>query len=250
MRQDRFDSPVCRQTPAATGHNLWVRRQASYGEEGGNSVSVRFFAVTLITVATLALCASVIAGDARATSPWTCGGCHGLDPTHPEHSVFAGGVDCTRCHVDGPSSVPTPAVCASCHHGLDTILASSTHVAVGCTTTPGCHGFVEPTPSPTPTPSESPTPTPTSTPTPSPTPTATPTPMPSPSATGEIEGAVAGDVGAAEDEPTDVAAFPATGYPPEEGGNAPWFAVTSLLAAAVTLLLVGWRLLVASRRHE
>ena len=52
-----------------------------------------------------------------------------------------------------------------------------------------------------------------------------------------------------EDEDADDVGFPATGYPPSDGGSTPWLLITGAFAAGLTLLFAAWRLHPA-RRHN
>jgi hypothetical protein len=197
-------------------------------------------AVLLILLVAIALSASLAISNAGAL-PTFNNAAAGIGPCDACHS----GLDCaTACHGGTIGQTPSPSACASCH-GASNILAGATHVSTGCTTTDGCHGFVEPTPTPTPTPTETPTETPT--PTPTPTETTTPTPTPTPSATDDGGGGVAGETD--EEESTEAVAFPATGYPPADGGSS-WPLVSGAFAAGLTLLLVAWRLRVVARRDD
>jgi hypothetical protein len=73
-----------------------------------------------------------------------CVSCHPMAATHA--NVNHSSLGCTSCHPGSPATTPpTPAKCASCH-GAPAILASATHVATKCNTTPGCHGVPIPTP--------------------------------------------------------------------------------------------------------
>jgi hypothetical protein len=69
----------------------------------------------------------------------SCGSCHTLANTHPPAIAAHTGVACETCHTNGTAQPPTPAACATCH-GAAAILAGATHTAIGCGTTPGCHG--------------------------------------------------------------------------------------------------------------
>ena len=204
----------------------------------------RYLAVALmVLLVAIALSVSLATSSANALPTFNvaqlgvgpCDSCHSQSATHAIAGHATAMATCTPCHGSSTANPPLPSACATCH-GASTILASATHAApaTGCTTTGGCHGFVEPTPTPTPTPTETPTETPTPTPTPTETATATPTPTPSPSATEEAAEAVG---------------FPATGYPPSDGGSS-WPLVGGAFVAGLTLLLVAWRLRVAARGHD
>jgi hypothetical protein len=106
-------------------------------------------AALLILLAAIALSASIVTTSANALPTFTnpakgigpCDSCHKQDATHAKHATVA----CATCHTAGVATPPSPAACASCH-GAAAILASATHVAQGCGTTPGCHGVPVPTP--------------------------------------------------------------------------------------------------------
>jgi hypothetical protein len=205
----------------------------------------------MVLLAAIALSASLVIADAGANPVFdpVCAGCHsGAYPSGvhavPAHAGFVN--TCSTCHTVDTATPPLPATCATCHGGVTAILAAPTHANNGCGTTPGCHGFVEPTPTPTPTPTETPTETPTPTPTPTETATTTPTPTPSASATEEAGG---GTAGVTDEETAEAVGFPATGYPPSDGGSS-WPLVGGAFAAGLTLLLVAWRLRVVARRHD
>jgi hypothetical protein len=210
--------------------------------------------VVLILLAAIALTVSLAVADAGANPTFTggtpsCGSCHNGSGTPPagvhevpaHASVFPS--NCAACHPGGsPANAPLPSTCAGCHTAA-AILAGTTHVASGCTTTDGCHGFVEPTPTPTPTGTATPTPTPT----PTETSTSTPTPTPSPSATDDGGGGTGGET---DEEAADDVGFPATGYPPSGGGSLSLPLVAGVFAAGLTLLLVAWRLSAAAHRPD
>lgn len=189
--------------------------------------------VLLVLVAAIALGAALVTADAGATPTWTCGSCHTMSGTHPTATHHVG-IPCATCHVNGTQNPPTPAACKSCH----TAIPSSHPPSGGCFAA-GCHAA--PTPTPTPTPTLTPTPTPT------PTTTSTPTPTPSPSATDDGGGGVGGVTD--EDEDADDVGFPATGYPPSDGGSTPWLLITGAFAAGLVLLFAVWRI-PAARRHD
>jgi hypothetical protein len=142
-------------------------------------------AVLLVLLAATALSMSLVTTNADANPVFVpvCAGCHsGAYPTGV-HAVaaHAGFINtCATCHTVNTATPPLPATCAAgnCHGGATAILASTTHAANACGTTPGCHGFVSPTP----------TPTPTTTPTTTPTPTPTPTPLVTPKASLALSG--------------------------------------------------------------
>ncbi len=214
----------------------------------------RYLAVALmVLLAAIAVSASLATSSANALPTFNlaqegvgpCDSCHSQAATHAIAGHATALQTCTPCHGSSTANPPLPSACATCH-GASTILASATHAlpATGCDTTDGCHGFVEPTPTPTPT--ETPTETPTPTPTPTETTTATPTP--SPSATDDGGSGIGGVTD--EDQDADDVGFPATGYPPSDGGSTPWPLVTGAFAAGLTLLLVAWRLRVAARRPD
>ncbi|HEX5641772.1 MAG TPA: hypothetical protein VFZ86_05450 [Thermoleophilia bacterium] len=52
-----------------------------------------------------------------------------------------------------------------------------------------------------------------------------------------------------EDEDAEDVGFPATGYPPSDGGSTSWLLVSGAFAAGLTLLFAAWRLHPA-RRHN
>ena len=216
----------------------------------------RYLVIALmVLLVAIALSASLATSNANALPTFNnalqgvgpCDSCHSLAATHAIAGHATAMETCTPCHGSSTANPPLPSACASCH-GAANILASATHAlpATGCDTTDGCHGFVEPTPTPTPTPTETPTETPTPTPTPTETATATPTPTPSPSATEEAGGETAG---VTDEETAEAVGFPATGYPPSDGGSS-WPLVGGAFAAGLTLLLVAWRLRVVARRHD
>ncbi len=214
----------------------------------------RYLAVALmVLLVAIALSASLVTSNAGANPTFepVCGVCHsGSYPSGvhavPAHAGFV--TTCATCHTVNTATPPLPATCATCHGGVTAILAAPTHANNGCGTTPGCHGVVEPTPTPTATATTTPTPTPTATatttPTPTPTATATATPTPTPSASATEEAG-----GVTDEETAEAVGFPATGYPPSDGGSS-WPLVTGAFVAGLTLLLAAWRLRVAARRHD
>jgi hypothetical protein len=204
-------------------------------------------AVLLVLLVAIALSASLVTADANATVAWTCGavGCH--------DSAFPGGIHaltthaataCGTCHTNGTGQPPTPAGCATCHDVPDN------HTPAGGCFVADCHA-APPTPTPTPTPTDTPTPTPTptdtSTPTPTPTPTATETSTPTPSPSATDDGG--GGVGGVTDKDAESVGFPATGYPPSDGGS-PWLLVTGAFAAGLALLLTTVKFRAAARRND
>jgi hypothetical protein len=42
--------------------------------------------------------------------------------------------------------------------------------------------------------------------------------------------------------------FPATGYPPSDGGSTPWLLITGAFAAGLAMLFAVWRIPAARRR--
>jgi hypothetical protein len=104
-------------------------------------------ALILVALVVLAVVAGlgIIAGPANAQASFTptCAGCHGMTATHgnANHSSLA----CTSCHVDGNTGTPpTTAACGKCHGGVTSIIKTTQHVANGCGTTVGCHGYTPP----------------------------------------------------------------------------------------------------------
>jgi hypothetical protein len=73
-----------------------------------------------------------------------CQNCHGMAATHA--NVNHSPLPCATCHVTNTLTPPLPTACGSCHGGPTAILATTSHAAQGCGTTPGCHGVpaVEP----------------------------------------------------------------------------------------------------------
>ena len=155
--------------------------------------------------------------------------------------------NCAACHVGGNTTVPpTPTACASCHGGTSAILQLRRTSRPGAPPPTDVTASRAPRRRATATTTPTPTPTATATATPTPTATATPTPTPSPSATEEAGG---GTAGVTDEETAEAVGFPATGYPPSDGGSS-WPLVGGAFAAGLTLLLVAWRLRVAARRHD
>ena len=189
----------------------------------------------VVLVVAIALSAALATSDASATTTWTCGGdCHNATAMHvAPHTSLA----CDTCHADGG---PVPATCAQaagCHPDVPATGAHASAAGTGCNAYTPCHGGDSPSPTPSPTPTD--------TATPSPTPTATDTPTPTPSATDDGSGT--GGV-TDEDEDADDVGFPATGYPPSDGGSTPWLLITGAFAAGLAMLFAVWRIPAARRR--
>lgn len=191
----------------------------------------------VVLIVAIALSAAFATSDAGATTAWTCGGagCHERDATHAISFHATAMQTCTPCHVNGTTNPPTPAACASCHTAVPATGTHSSAAGTGCNAYTPCHGGASPSPSPSPTDSA----------TPSPSPTATDTPTPEPSATDDGSGT--GGV-TDEDEDADDVGFPATGYPPSDGGSTPWLLITGAFAAGLAMLFAVWRIPAARRR--
>ncbi len=192
----------------------------------------------VVLIVAIALSAALATSDASATPTWTCGGasCHGTTATaasRPAHGAVHRLCHCASCHTDGAgeraAAVRVRRVSPRCS-------GQGTHASAagtGCNAYTPCHGGASPSPSPTPT----------DTGTPSPTPTATDTPTPTPSATDDGSG-----TGGVTDDDADGVGFPATGYPPSDGGSTPWLLITGAFAAGLAMLFAVWRIPAARRR--
>ena len=197
----------------------------------------------VVLVVAIALSAALAVSDAGATTAVQLRAVRStLATTHPTATHHVGDA-CATCHVNGTAirrrrlrvRVATPLLArgrADPAGGgwsidrLPRLRGADAHADADA----DAHGHGTPTPTPTPTPTD----------------TATPTPTPSPSATDDGSGT--GGV-TDEDQDAEDVGFPATGYPPSDGGSTPWLLVTGAFAAGLTLLFAAWRLHPA-RRHN
>ena len=107
-------------------------------------------ALILVALVVLAVVAGLgmIAGPASAQPTFTaCATCHGMTATHTAIHGYnaADPTTCVKCHTDGNTMTPpTPAACGKCHGGVTSIIKTTQHVANGCGTTVGCHGYTAP----------------------------------------------------------------------------------------------------------
>ena len=117
-----------------------MHRDTAKARGRSRSLVVLLLALALVAVfgilAQQALALPTFTDASQGIGP--CQKCHTMADTHakPAHTTLA----CTSCHVTSTATPPLPTACGKCHGGPTAILATTSHTAQKCGSTPGCHG--------------------------------------------------------------------------------------------------------------